>query len=125
MKLRSDCVRMHDLLMEAHHTQRIERGNSSQNLFPRHLADLNKDGADDLVGFGAGGAYASLANGAGGFAASELIINAFGASQNAGGWTDDIRNPRFVVDLNGDGYADFAGIGNAGVSISYTLGFDL
>src|SRR3954454_15215239 len=38
-------------------------GWSSQDVYPRHLADINHDGAADIVGFGQGGVYDALANG--------------------------------------------------------------
>jgi hypothetical protein len=41
-------------------------GWSSQNLYPRKLADINNDGNADIVGFGGDGVYVSLANGTGG-----------------------------------------------------------
>jgi hypothetical protein len=38
-------------------------GWNSQDIYPRHLADINHDGAADIVGFGQGGVYDALANG--------------------------------------------------------------
>ena len=35
----------------------------SEDKYPRHLADVNHDGAADIVGFGQLGVYASLSNG--------------------------------------------------------------
>jgi hypothetical protein len=42
-------------------------GWSSQNLYPRMLADINHDSNADIVGFAGNGVYVSLANGTGGF----------------------------------------------------------
>jgi len=41
-------------------------GWNSQNTYPRELADINNDGAADIVGFATNGVYVSLANGTGG-----------------------------------------------------------
>jgi hypothetical protein len=38
-------------------------GWSSQDIYPRHLADVDHDGAADIVGFGQSGVYDALANG--------------------------------------------------------------
>ena len=35
----------------------------SDDTYPRELADVNNDGAADIVGFGQGGVYVSLSNG--------------------------------------------------------------
>lgn len=37
----------------------------------------------------------------------------------ASGWTSQDRTPRHIADLNGDGYADIVGFGQAGVLVSY------
>ena len=39
----------------------LSGGWTSQNVFPRQLADINGDDIADIVGFGAGGVYAALA----------------------------------------------------------------
>src|SRR5690606_6307167 len=95
-------------------------GWSSQNIFPRQLADINGDGADDIIGFGGAGAYVALSDGNGGFAPASLELAAFGADANAGSWINDTRYPRLVTDLNGDGIADILGIGQDGVYVSMT-----
>ena len=46
-------------------------GWTSQDLYPRLLADVNGDGMADIVGFGAGGVVVSLATGDGHFAAAD------------------------------------------------------
>ena len=98
-------------------------GWASQAVFPRQIADLNGDGAADLIGFGGAGAYAAIADGTGGFRSPELILSEFGAEVSAGSWVNDDEYPRFVTDLNGDGFADIAGIGYAGVYVSMTQPF--
>ena len=79
---------------------------------PRFLADLTGDGRADIVGFGNAGVWVSLNNGNGTFQAPQLVVANFG--YNAGGWRVE-RHPRFLADLTGDGRADIAGFGDAGV----------
>src|SRR5262245_40340220 len=90
-------------------------GWSSQNAYPRQLADVNNDGMADIVGFGEGGVYASLATGDGHFAAPTFELAQFGA---AAGWSSDINYPRELADLNGDGMHDIVGFGHTGVYVS-------
>ena len=100
---------------------------------PRIMADVNKDLKDDIVGFGYAGVWVSLSNGSG-FDAPKFAIGDFGYNQ---GWrvgrdpvfendghahTDcgdetcgNGSNPRFVVDLNGDGYRDIVGFGHESI----------
>ncbi|MDP3414622.1 VCBS repeat-containing protein [Falsiroseomonas sp.] len=92
-------------------------GWSSDNRFPRQLADVNGDGRADLVGFGHAGVYVALANGSGGFGSIALRYDNFGASDNAGGWSNADRFPRQLADLNGDSRADIAGFGDAGMYV--------
>src|SRR6478609_1062299 len=51
---------------------------------PRLLGDVNGDGNIDIVGFSQAGTNVSLGNGAGGFAAQHLVLQAFGYLQSAG-----------------------------------------
>ena len=112
------------LVMNAFGAGAAGGGWASQTVFPRALADINGDGLDDIVGFGGGGVYKALANGSGGFSAPSLAINAFGAEPGAGSWVNDNQYPRFVTDLNNDGFADIVGIGHAGIYVSQTSGGD-
>jgi hypothetical protein len=41
---------------------RTAGGWTSQDTYPRHLADLNGDKFDDIVGFGEAGTYVALSN---------------------------------------------------------------
>ena len=77
----------------------------------RLAADLTGDGRADLVAFGNAGVSTALSDGAGGFAAARLVLQAFGNNQ---GWRTDVH-PRFAVDLTGDGRADLVGFSDAGV----------
>lgn len=100
---------------------------------PRFMADVNKDNKDDIVGFGYDGIWVSLSTGTG-FAAPFFALGDFGYNQ---GWRvgkdpvfeDDGHahtgcsdetcafgmNPRFVVDLNADGYRDIVGFGHEAI----------
>jgi FG-GAP-like repeat len=98
----------------------IAGGWSSDNTYPRALADVNGDGKADIVGFGADGVYVSLATGGGHFAAPTLELAAFGA--NAGGWTSQDLSPRTLADVNGDGMADIVGFSSTGVYESLATG---
>jgi fibronectin type III domain protein len=97
---------------------------------PRVMADVNNDKKDDIVGFGWAGVWISYSNGTG-FEQPKFAVGDFGYNQ---GWRvgkDPVFendghahtgckdagcangvNPRFVVDLNGDGYRDIVGFGN-------------
>jgi hypothetical protein len=85
---------------------------------PRHLADVNNDGRDDIVGFGNDGAWVSLSTGAG-FTAPALWVNNYG--YNAGGWRVEYH-PRHLADVNNDGRADIVGFGNDGAWVSLSTG---
>ena len=86
---------------------------------PRFLADVTGDGRADVVGFGYAGMYVSLNNGDGTFQPPQLAISDLGFT--AGGWRVD-RHPRLLADLTGDGRADVAGFGYAGVYVAVNNG---
>ena len=95
-------------------------GWSSDDQYPRELADVNGDGMADIVGFGQAGVYVSLATGNGHFAAPTFELAAFGPG--AGGWSSDNLYHRELADVNGDGMADIVGFGQAGVYVSLATG---
>jgi FG-GAP-like repeat len=95
-------------------------GWSSNDTYPRALADVNGDHMADIVGFGADGVSVSLATGGGHFAAPTLELAAFGT--NAGGWTSQDLYPRTLADVNGDGKADIVGDGADGIFVSLATG---
>src|SRR5262249_14661111 len=95
-------------------------GWSSDNTYPRALADVDGDHMADIVGFGADGVYVSLATGGGNFAAPTLELAAFGT--NAGGGTSQDLYPRTLADVSGDGKADIVGFGADGVYVSLATG---
>ncbi len=94
-------------------------GWSSQNTYPRQLADVNNDGMADIVGFGKSGVSVSLATGDGHFAAPTFELAQFGAS--AGGWSSDNIYPRQLADVDNDGMADIVGFGRLGVYVSHSM----
>jgi hypothetical protein len=100
---------------------------------PRIMADVNKDTKADIVGFGYDGIWISYSTGTG-FTAPQFALADFGYNQGwrAGrdpvfeddghahtGCTDETCgfgvNPRFVVDLNNDGYLDVVGFGHEAI----------
>ena len=111
----------------------IQAGGWRVDRHPRVMADVNKDTKDDIVGFGYEGIWISLSTGTG-FAAPQFALGDFGYNQ---GWRvgkdpvfeDDGHahtgcstetcsfgsNPRFVVDLNNDGYRDIVGFGHEAI----------
>lgn len=100
-------------------------GWTSNNLFPREVADVNHDGFADIVGFGNNGVFVSYGQADGGFGVSFLASTAFGASAGAGGWSSEDRFPRHLADINHDGSFDIVGFGISGVytALSTFTGF--
>ena len=94
------------------------QGWSSQNTYPRMVADVNKDGRADVVGFFSDGVYVSLSTGTG-FGAPSRWIARFGTAQ---GWSSQDKYPRCVADVSGDGRADVVGFFNDGVYVSLSTG---
>jgi glucose/arabinose dehydrogenase len=97
-------------------------GWSSDNIYPRQLADVNGDHMADIVGFGSAGVYVALATGNGNFGTAAFSLNSFGAVNSAGGWSDDNLYHRDLADVNGDGKADIVGFGSSGVYVALATG---
>jgi hypothetical protein len=66
----------------------------------------------DIIGFGQGGVWASLATGGGQFAQPSFEVANFAVG--AGGWTNETTYPRLVADVTGDHRADIIGFGTSG-----------
>jgi Ca2+-binding RTX toxin-like protein len=90
----------------------------TQDLYPRHVADINGDGYGDIVGFGAAGTWVSYGSAGGTFAAPNLVVTNFG---QGGGWATDNQYHRELADVNGDGRADILGFGTAGTWVSLAI----
>src|SRR5207245_2843421 len=73
-------------------------GWSSNDTYPRELADVSGDGAADITGFSSPGVYDSLATASGHFAAPTFELAAFGV--NVGGWSSNDTYPRELADVN-------------------------
>jgi hypothetical protein len=97
----------------------VAQGWTSQNLFPRAVADVNGDGKADVVGFSPTGVRVALSNGAG-FDAPALWIANYGTG--AGGWSSQNTCPRVLADVNGDGQADIIGFAWPGTFVSLSTG---
>src|SRR5262247_3218168 len=88
-------------------------GWSSDDTYPRKVADVSGDGIADIVGFSSAGVFESLATGGGHFAAPTFELAAFGT--NAGGWSSNDTYPRALADVNGDTRADIVAFSTGGV----------
>jgi VCBS repeat protein len=95
-------------------------GWTSQDQYPRLLADINGDGKADIVGFASDGVHVALATGGGNFSDLGLVLPDFGT--NAGGWSSQDLYPRAVADVNGDGIADIVGFATDGVHVALATG---
>ncbi|XZG71319.1 FG-GAP-like repeat-containing protein [Chitinibacteraceae bacterium HSL-7] len=80
-------------------------GWTSQNAMPRQLADVDGDGKQDLVGFGADGVYVALSTGSG-FGGATKWIAGYAVDTS---WSTQDKFPRMLADINGDGKADLIG----------------
>ncbi|UXY52247.1 FG-GAP-like repeat-containing protein [Pseudomonas tohonis] len=95
------------------------QGWTDQNIYPKHLADVNGDGRQDVVGFAADGVHVAFGT-ATGFTTPVKKLSAFGVS--AGGWANNSQYPRIVTDINGDGLADIIGFASSGIFVSLSNG---
>jgi hypothetical protein len=90
-------------------------GWTDNNLYPRSLVDVNGDGLPDIVGFGDENVMVSLNTGPN-FA--EATVWHSGMFTRDAGWEHNGANPRFLVDVNGDGLPDIVGFDDGDVKVS-------
>jgi hypothetical protein len=95
------------------------QGWTNNNVYPRHVVDINGDGLPDIVGFGPGGVVVAINTKTGFTVPSYWSLNQFGSSQ---GWSDNNNYPRYVVDINGDGLPDIVGFSSSGVMVALNTG---
>lgn len=86
----------------------LEAGGWQVDKHPRFLVDLNKDGRADVVGFGFDGVWTAIGKGDGTFHDPVFALNNLGYNQS---WRIN-KHPRFVLDIDGDGFADLIGFGD-------------
>ncbi|WP_176960457.1 FG-GAP-like repeat-containing protein [Ensifer sp. YR511] len=79
---------------------------------PVELADVNGDGLVDIIGF-KNGVQVALAR-QGGYASPQTWLEDFSLEY---GWSGD--EPRYLVDVNGDGLADIVGFSQNGVEFAF------
>ena len=82
------------------------------------MADVNGDGKDDIIGYGANGVFVSISTGSSLTDPAMYLQHYFTA---ANGWSND-KHVRTASDINGDGNADLVGFGNDGVFVAMSLG---
>ncbi|KZL48755.1 hypothetical protein A2T98_16390 [Nodularia spumigena CENA596] len=93
-------------------------GWSSQNVYPRQVADVNGDGRADIVAFGDGATYVAYGQSDGTFKTG-FQTSAF---SRTAGYSSFDRNPRLVADVNGDRRADIVGFHDNGVYVALSNG---
>src|SRR5262249_37958975 len=97
-------------------------GWSSQDTYPRVVADVTNDGNADIVGFASNGVYLSVGTGSGGFAGPNFVPGTSFWGTQTGGWSSQDTYPRFIADITGDGFADIVGFAQNGVYVSVNTG---
>ncbi|KAF5319461.1 hypothetical protein D9619_008777 [Psilocybe cf. subviscida] len=85
---------------------------------PRFLADMDRTGSLDIIGFGEGHVWIARGNGDGTFGSPDAV---FSDMTHSKGWRCD-QHPRFLADMTGDGKLDLVGFGNEGVFVAFNIG---
>ncbi len=91
-------------------------GWSTQDKYPRQVADVNGDGRGDIVGFGQDAVYVALGKTDGTFEPYKIAYREFVVGK--GGWSTQDKYPRQLADVNGDNRADIVGFGQDEVYVS-------
>jgi len=94
-------------------------GWTSQDLYPRFLADVNGDHIADIVGFGFDAVYVSISDA---YRINDATRWIYDFSFSNGGWTSFDKYPRALGDFDGDGKDDIIGFGYDNVYVSLSNG---
>jgi hypothetical protein len=81
--------------------------------------DIDGDGAEEVIRFG--WKYVNIFR-SDGFSGDSGIAYNSDFTRYPYGWRHD-KNPRYIIDMNGDGCGDLVGQGHFGISIAYSKGF--
>ena len=90
-------------------------GWSTQDLYPRIVADANNDGLADLIGFGEDAVLGAFSDGGSFGEPSTWHHDSFTPSE---GWSSQDLYPRLVGQVGSDGGGDIVGFAARGVSVS-------
>ncbi|MFZ4400623.1 MAG: T6SS effector amidase Tae4 family protein [Bacteroidales bacterium] len=101
----------------AWHQVLVDNDPTDEYNHPRRVVDLNGDGMADIIGFGYSGTKVALSDGNGFNYSSSLaffdVVNDF---------DNDIKNPRFLADVNGDKLPDIIGFRYDGIWVAINNG---
>ncbi|MGR3280120.1 FG-GAP-like repeat-containing protein, partial [Acaryochloris marina NIES-2412] len=100
----------------------LGEGWSSNDRYPRQVADVNGDGQADIIGFANSAVLVALGQSDGTFGSAFVVHNGFTSS--GGTWSNFDRQPRQIADVNGDGQADIIGFGESQVNVSLSVSVD-
>ncbi|MFK8053022.1 MAG: hypothetical protein AB8F65_08595 [Woeseiaceae bacterium] len=98
------------------------QGYTDFGFYPRFISDMNDDGRGDIVAFFDEGVKIGESTGTGFRDANPggFAIRKFGTSASADGWTDQV--PRYLADVNGDGFDDIVGHGTTFTELALNAG---
>jgi hypothetical protein len=82
---------------------------------PRYLTDVDHDGKADLIGFSNGGGVVVALSTGSSFGAAPQWSGGF---DHANGWNSQDATPRYLADVNGDGWPDIVGFSHDGVDVA-------